>query len=274
MTAPQESALERARAVAADSARAHQEAFAERLVSVHLLGSLSYGGYAPAVSDIDLAVVLADRHDDDPGVFATVAEALHGRDPLYRKLSVFWGSRPALARGEEDGRFPAIDRLELADHSSVLLGEDVSGEVARPSERELMLEGARFALDRLAVAEVTAEFHRPRRLLSDPVRFTKAVLFPVRFLCSAAKSAGRAAANDEAIDWYLTGPAPAAPLVRLAARVRAGDPLVPAEAAPELAAHLRPLYRQYLEDQTVRLRRADAPAELVTAFDEWDGRLA
>ncbi|WP_328608819.1 hypothetical protein OG943_06780 [Amycolatopsis sp. NBC_00345] len=276
MTAPEPAtaAVERGRAVAMESARAYQEVFAERLVSVHLLGSLSYGGYSPAVSDIDLAVVLADRRDGDPEMFATIGEKLLGRDPLYRKLSVFWGSLPALSRGEEDGRFPAIDRLELADHSSLLLGEDVSAQVARPEAGELLLESARFAIDRLATDEVTAEFHRPRRLLEDAVWFTKAVLFPVRFLRTAANSTGRAAANDEAIAWYLDGPGPAAAsLVRLAARVRAGDPLVPEEVAPELAAGLLPLYRHYVEDQARRLRSADAPADLVAAFTDWDKKL-
>ncbi|HEY3708081.1 MAG TPA: hypothetical protein VGL64_01800 [Amycolatopsis sp.] len=262
-----------ARALAVEAARAHQEAFAERLVSAHLMGSLSYGGYSAAVSDMDLAVVLADRRDGDPEVFAATAEALRERDPLYRKLSVFWGSRPALSRGEEDGRFPAIDRLELADHSSLLLGEDVSGEVARPSARELLLESARFAVTLLGNDEVTAEFQRPHRLLEDPVLFTKAVLLPLRILCTAANSTGRASANDQAIDWYLAGPAPAASLVRLAVRVRAGDPLVPEEVAPELAAGLLPLYRHYVEEQTQLLRQADAPADLVAAFTDWRERL-
>jgi hypothetical protein len=221
-----------------------------------------------------VAVVLADRRDGDPEVFATIGEQLLGRDPLYRKLSVFWGSLPALSRGEEDGRFPAIDRLELADHSSLLLGEDVSGKVARPDARELLLESARFAVTLLGSDEVTAEFHRPRRLLEDPVWFTKAVLLPLRFLCTAANSTGRGSANDQAVDWYLAGPAPAASLVRLVARVRAGNPLVPGEVAPELAANLLPLYRHYVEEQTQLLRQADAPADLVAAFTDWRERLA
>lgn len=263
-----------ARTAAGEGAQAFQDAFTERLVAVYLLGSLSYGGYAPAVSDIDLAVILTDRRADDPNIVRTTNETLRGQDDLHRKLSVFWGSLPALRDGHDDGRFPALDRLELADRGMLLLGNEVAGQVARPTTEELLLESARFAVDVLATDEVTAEFHHPRRLLTDPVWFTKAVLFPVRFLYTSTNTTGRAATNDEAIDWYLAQPGAAAPsLVRLAQRVRAGDPLDPAEVAPELAAGLVPLYQHYIDDQTSLLRSADAPANLVTAFTHWARRL-
>lgn len=265
-----------ARAVALEWARAHQDVFADRLVAAYLLGSLSYGGYSPAVSDIDLALVLTDTGDADSGAMQTVSETLRRQGGLHPKVSVFWGSLPALREGRDDGRFPAIDRQELADRSRLLLGAEVAAQVARPSAGELLLESARFAVTVLAADEVIAEFHHPRRLLADPVWFTKAVLFPVRFLCSAETTTGRAATNDEAIAWYLAKATDtdASSLVRLAARVRAGHPLDAAEVAPRLAAGLLPLYRHYIDDQTGHLRRADAPADLVTAFARWRERLA
>ena len=263
-----------ARAAAVVAARAFQHAFGERVAAAYLLGSLAYGGYAPAVSDIDLALVLADTRDGDRGTIETTLETLRQQDDRYRKLSVFWGSLPAMRDGHDDGRFPAIDRLDLADNGVLLLGADVVGQVARPTTEELALESARFAVDLLTTDEVITEFHHPRRLLADPVWFTKAVLFPVRFLYSSTRTAGRAATNDEAIAWYLAEPRAAAPsLVRLAARVRAGEPLDPAQVAPELTAGLVPLYRHYIDDQTRRLRLANAPADLVTFFTNWDRRL-
>jgi hypothetical protein len=263
-----------ARAVAVEAAGAYQEAFGERLTAVYLMGSLAYGGYAPAVSDIDLAVVLTDRRDGDPGTFETVGATLGERSPSHRKLSVFWGSLPALSRGEADGRFPAIDRLELAEHGELLLGEEVLDRVARPAATEMALESAHFAIAVLATDEVTAEFHQPRRLLADSVWFTKAVLFPLRFRYTTTTDTGRAATNDEAVAWHLDRPEPTAPgLVRLAVRVRAGHPLDPAEAAPELA-NLAALYREYIEEQIPLLRKAGAPDDLVTAFEDWRNRLA
>jgi hypothetical protein len=263
-----------ARAIAAEAAHAYQEAFGSRLVGAYLLGSLSYGGYSPAVSDIDLAIVLTDVQDGDSSAVAATTEALQGQGPLHRKLSVFWASLPALREGRDDGRFPALDRLQLAEHGRVLLGEDVTAKVARPAASELLLESARFAIAVLATDEVTAEFRRPRRLLVDSVWFTKAVMFPIRFLYSATTTTGRSATNDEALDWYLGRPdAPAASLARLSARIRAGHPLDAEEAGPELAAGLVPLYRYYIDAETRRLRETGAPEDLIAAFAGWRERL-
>jgi hypothetical protein len=262
-------------AVAAECARAYQDAFAERLVAAYLLGSLAYGGYAPAVSDIDLAVVLVDTRDGDSDVITATSETLRGRGNPYHKLSTFWSSLSALRNGTDDGRFPALDRVQLADHGVLLLGDAVAGQVARPSTAELLLDSARFAIDVLATDEVTTEFRRPRRLLTDPVWFTKAVLFPVRFLFTGTRPDGRAATNAEAIAWYLAQPQPiAASLVRFAALVRAGHPLDPEQGAAELAAGLIPLYQHYIDDQALRLPRANAPTSIVTAFTQWRHRLA
>ncbi|RSM79463.1 hypothetical protein DMH04_31235 [Kibdelosporangium aridum] len=268
-------AVTAARAVADECARAYQAVFAERLVATYLLGSLAYGGYSPAVSDIDLAVVLSDRRDSDPETIETTSEILRGQSTLHRKLSTFWASLPALRDGHDDGRFPALDRLELADQGLLLLGEDVAEHVARPATVELLLESARFAVNVLSTDEVITEFRAPRRLLVDPVWFTKAVLFPIRFLYTSTKTAGRAATNDEAADWYLARPQPvAASLVRWAVRVRAGHPLDPGQLRPELAAGLVPLYRNYIEEQTHRLLDNGAPTELITAFGQWLRRLS
>ncbi|AXB48451.1 nucleotidyltransferase domain-containing protein [Amycolatopsis albispora] len=257
-----------AEAVAAESARAFQEAFGDRLTAVYLLGSLAYGGFSPAVSDIDLALVLADSRDGDRETVDAVSEELRGRGGMYGKLSVFWASLGALSEGRDDGRFPALDRLQLADRSRLLTGVSVESKVARPEAAELALESARFAVGVLATDEVVAEFHQPRRLLSDAVWFTKAVLFPVRFLYSAMESGGRAATNDEAIEWYLARQgAPGKSLVGVAAGVRAGEPLaVGAEIAPEL----RELYRYYLDEVMARVEDAD----LVAAYGRWREKLS
>ncbi|MET8853638.1 hypothetical protein [Amycolatopsis sp. NPDC004625] len=263
-----------ARTTAAEAADAYREAFGDRLIGAYLLGSLSYGGYSPAVSDIDLAIVLTDVRDGDRESVAATTEALQARSPLHRKLSVFWASLPALRAGEDDGRFPALDRLQLAEHGRVLLGDDVTPEVARPAAAELLLESAKFAIAILAADEVTAEFREPRRLLADEVWFTKAVFFPVRFRCSATRGSGRAATNDESLEWYLAQPdAHSKSLVRLAAKVREGHPLDAAEAEPELAAGLVPLYRYYIEAEIERLREAGGPEDVLAAFEDWNKRL-
>jgi hypothetical protein len=254
-----------ARAVALESAHAYRTVFADRFVAAYALGSLAHGGYAPAVSDIDLAIIVTTVHRGDTGIVADTHQALGQRGALHRKLSVFWSSLAALRQGDDDGRFPAIDRCDLAD---------ITAQVAIPTAEELLIDGARFAVGLLASDEVIAEIREPRRLLVDPVWFTKAVLFPIRFFYSANVTRGRAARNDEAITWYLTQPqAIATQLVRLAAEVRAGQPMDPALAVPLLAAGLVDLYRLYTEDQVRRLRQAGAPADLIAAFTSWTRQL-
>jgi len=264
-----------ARAVAAECARMWRQAFGARMLAAYMMGSLAHGGYAPAVSDIDVAVVLTGTRSGDRGTADELAGRLRRRGGRYGSVSVFWASLPALRDGRDDGRFPAIDRLDCARHGRLLLGDDVRGQIVRPSVRQLQLDSSAFALAVLGTDEVVAEFHRPRRLLTDPVWFTKAVLFPVRFQYSGASAEPRVAGNDEAIAWYLARPSPvAAPLVREAARVRSGAPLDPARALPALTAGLTALYAAYLDDQTRRLRTLGAPDDLVAGFVRWRDRLS
>jgi predicted nucleotidyltransferase len=261
-----------ARALLTTCAEEFRSVLGDRLLAAYALGSLAHGGYAPAVSDLDLALVLAEASAQDGELIEVTWHRLRERHP---KLSVFWSSLPALRDRRADGRFPSVDRLDLAEHGLLLLGTNMLDQVARPESAELLLDSARFAVRLLSTDEVLAEFREPDRLLMDPVRFTKSVLFPVRFRYSGSLATARAAGNDEAIAWYLALPtAPATSLVRLAAAVRNGEPLDPVSARPALLAGLRPLYLGYVGDQLVRLASLGAPEELVTAFTEWRAKLA
>lgn len=266
--------------VLADCADTYQTRLSDRLLAAYAVGSLAHGGYAPAVSDIDLALILADPAEAeaeaaDPGARRAEIESIWTElRARYPKLSVFFSSLSALADGRADGRFPALDRLDLAEHGQLLCGAPVVDRVARPGAAELLVDSSRFAVGLLTTEDVLAEFARPDRLLRDTVLFTKAVLFAVRFRYSAAVAVDRAASNDEAIAWYLdSADVPGRDLVRLAAAVRAGAALDAESATAALAAGLVPLYLGYLDDQLPRLRDAGAPDELITAFSGWRQRL-
>ena len=100
---------------------------------------------------------------------------------------------------------------------------------------------------------------------------TKLVLFPVRFMCTAAT--GRVGTNDEAVGWYLAAAdLPAKPLVRVALAWRASAPEDRSAAIALLREHLVPLYLRYIDDHIDRLAAADEP-ELVHAFEQWRNRL-
>jgi len=283
-----------AEAVLSGAVDVYRAALGERLVAAYALGSLAHGGYSPLVSDIDLGLIVEDpTRPEDPERIQAVADRERAKgSPLSGRLSVFWGT-PSTLRGEQPGgRFPPLDRLDLIENGRLLAGTDARLDLSRPSAEELLVSGAEFALGSLAGARAGAEpraagpgslrpvaeyavreIRRPELLLARGVRrVTKTVLFPVRFLFTAAT--GDVGTNDAAAAWYLADPeAPAAMLVAAALSWRTGA-LDDDEAATELLREqLVPLYMHYIDDN---IRRLDAVgrAELVHAFEEWRRRLA
>jgi len=149
---------------------------------------------------------------------------------LHERLSVFWGTPSTLGGLVPGGRFPPLDRLDLIESGLLLVGEDCRRIVARPGREELLVAGAEFALDFLgpgcgaaasgglgsltpAGEDVMAEIRRPEEMVAmGPRHLTKIVLFPVRFLFTAAT--GRMATNQAAVDHYVAdGRSPSARLV-------------------------------------------------------------
>ncbi len=160
----------------------------------------------------------------------------------------------------------------------------------RPSPAELLVTGAEFALDFLgpgreaaqptssglgslapAGREAIDEIRHPERLAGrGPRHLTKAVLFPARFLFTAAT--GRVGTNPAAVDHYLARPDAAAPdLVSSALRWRT-EPPDPGPAARLLQRELLPLYVEYIEDHATRLRHLGS-VDLAAAFTAWREQL-
>jgi hypothetical protein len=278
-------------AVLAEALAAIQAGFGERLLAAYALGSLAHGGFSPLVSDVDLGVVLADPpRTDDPDRLMAAADAVKAAgSPLHQRLSVFWAT-PAMLRGDiAGGRFPPLDRLDLLENGRLLAGVDARAGLRAPSPDELLVAGADFALDflgpgheapgpdhglgSLAVAgeTVMAEIRHPERLVAEgPRHVTKTVLFPVRFLFTAAT--GRVGTNDAAVAYHLAhDAAPARHLVAAALRWRT-EPPADQEAVELLGRELLPLYRYYLDDHIARLTELKEP-DLAAAFVRWRERL-
>ena len=204
---------------------------------------------------------------------------------------MFWGT-PATLRGQcEGGRFPPLDRLDLIENGRLLTGVDARTGLPRPTADELLITGAEFALDflaglrsnlsstaaglgslRPATQDAIEETRDPSLLLARGVRrVTKLVLFPVRFIFTAAT--GQVGTNDEAVRWYLAAAeAPAKPLVRDALGWRIAEPEDRSAAAALLREQLVPLYLHYIDDHIARLAAAGEP-ELVHGFEQWRDRL-
>ena len=101
-------------------------------------------------------------------------------------------------------------------------------------------------------------------------RLTKLVLFPVRFLYTAATR--RVGTNRLAVEHHLeTGGAPATRLVAAGLAWR-DEPPEPADAVALLEAEMVVLYLYYLDDHIGRLG-AVGREDLAAAFEEWRRRL-
>ena len=280
--------------VLAEASKAYRAVLRERLLAAYALGSLAHGGFSELVSDVDLGLILSDplqRADSETIQAVADAEKSKG-SPLHQRLSVFWGT-PATLGGEKDGgRFPALDRLDLIENGRLLLGrDDVRYGLLVPTTRELLVRGAEFALDYLAglpgpgeklraglgpmqsaAEDADEEIRSPDVLLCRGIRrTTKLVLFPARFLYTAAT--GRVGTNHAAAAWYLKdGQAPGAELVAAALAWRTSPPQDQVIASELLRKYLLPLYLYYIDDHIKRLVTA-GEARLAAGFRGWRARL-
>jgi hypothetical protein len=214
-------------------------ALGPRLVSAYAIGSLAHGGFASAVSDVDVTL-LVDRCDAGVAgtVEAAVARTRSQLGPgLADRLSVFYGDWPTFAAPPPTARLGAIDRLDLMEHGVLLHGVDRRvADGAAPTRAELLEATARFVAARPAQPPPSAEL-----VASGPRPLTKTVLFPVRFLHTHAT--GRAGANEEAAGWYRDAGRPHVALVDAALRWR-HDPVPTADAIRLLDEHLPGLYEE------------------------------
>lgn len=285
--------MNEAEAVLGEAADAYGAALGDRLVAAYALGSLAHGGFSPLVSDIDLGLIIADPvRSGDAGTIQAIAEAEKGKgSELSERLSVFWGT-PATLRGDrEGGRFPALDRLDLLENGRLLSGTEARVDLPHPSPSELLTTGADFALEFLAGVrargrsaaeglgsmrpageDAVEEIRSPEVLLARGVRrLTKLVLFPTRFLFTAAT--GRVGTNEDAVAHHLAnGEAPGTTLVAAALAWRTAPPTDDVAAAALLREQMVPLYLHYIDDHITRLDTL-GEVELAHGFEEWRERL-
>jgi predicted nucleotidyltransferase len=282
-----------AEAVLMEAADAYRAALGGRLLAAYALGSLAHGGFSPLVSDIDLGLIIEDpvREGDAEHIEAIARDEKAKGVPLCDRLSVFWGTRSTLAGESVGGRFPPLDRLDLLENGRLLVGLEARSGLPRPSADELLTTGAEFALDFLAGVrparsaaagklgsmrpageDAVDQIRSPELLLAAGVRrLTKLVLFPVRFLFTAAT--GQVGTNDAAVAWYVANEeATSRRLVAAALAWRANGPIHHDATAALLREELVPLYIHFIDDHLIRLRALDK-SDLVSAFREWRRRL-
>ena len=194
-------------------------ALGARLISAYAIGSLAHGGFAPDVSDIDIAV-LVDQCDASvpPLIGAVVTSSREQLGPgLADRLSIFYGDWQSFGSPPDAARLGAIDRLDLIEHGVLVHGVDHRADNGvRPTCDELVAETAAF------LSYWETQRRDPDDLIASGARMlTKQVLFPVRFLYTHAT--GRAGANQDAVTWYCHQGAPHATLAQAALDWRSGS---------------------------------------------------
>lgn len=249
----------------------------------YALGSLAHGGFVDAVSDVDLALIVASEEDsfapDMLERIAALGPAVRARlaTPAAGRLSVFWSSWADLAAQTGRGRFPLVDQVDFVRSALPLFGDDRRSTVILPAgERlrdELVLEGARFAVDKLAQPAKDALLREPARLIAAGRReISKAVLFPVRFIYTV--DTGGVASNSLAVEHYCEVRCGAAStLVCAALRWREAGIESSGAALALLTAELPSLYQELAQTHQAPLRRA-GHAELADALLRWGESLA
>jgi hypothetical protein len=224
---------------------AAREVFGPELEAVYALGSLAHGGFAPLVSDVDMALVLTSLDGATAGRIERVRE-LTGRrcpSPLTQRLSLFWADAEGVRHGcGAHGRLSEVDRLDLIDAGRLLAGTDRRAGAVRPDSAGMIRVSAELAVSRFD--------ERYLRGLTDPVELvaggvrpvTKATLFPVRFLFTLRT--GQIGHNASAGTWYTARGAHRA-LVERALRWREEGIADPDEAVALLEQELLGVYDEF-----------------------------
>jgi hypothetical protein len=189
--------------VVADTVEAAETVFGAEIEALYTLGSLAHGGFAPLVSDVDVAIVLGSTGPDTANRIASVQRLVVDKatDPLSERLSVFWADWHAVRTGEGDHfRLGPVDRLDLLDSGRLFLGSDLRGPSVRPSQEDLVLMSADLILAKFTDSYFEQLRDAEALVEGGPRAVTKAILFPVRFMYTLRT--GRIGLNDGSALWY------------------------------------------------------------------------
>jgi hypothetical protein len=184
---------------------AAEERLGDRLASAYAIGSLAHGGFAPAVSDVDLALLTGEPVDDIADVIEEIQDEVAGTWELGSRLSIFHAPWAEFGDPPEGARFPPIDRFDLVRYGILVGGTDLRGAHATlPRAEEIRGHAVESALRRVT----------PERLDEDLAQLaaggvsvpdaTKAVLWPIRLqhVCDV----GQATGNADAVAHYRSLP--------------------------------------------------------------------
>jgi hypothetical protein len=184
---------------------AAEERLGDRLLSAYAIGSLAHGGFAPAVSDVDLALLTAEMDGAMAEVVEEIQDELAGTWELGSRLSIFHAPWAEFNDPPEGARFGPIDRFDLVRYGVLVGGTDLRGAYATlPGAAEVRAHAVESALRRVTPEQLDADLEG---LAAGGVTVhdaTKIVLWPVRLqhVCDI----GQASGNAEAVAHYRSLP--------------------------------------------------------------------
>jgi hypothetical protein len=220
--------------VITDTVQAAQAVLGAEIEAIFTLGSLAHGGFAPLVSDVDVAIIVAATAPSTAEQMARVQSLVvdKGSSPLSERLSVFWADWHAVRTGDGGhSRLGPVDRLDLLDSGRLLLGSDLRGPAVRPTHQELVVMSADHILNKFTDAYLERLRDTRTLLAGGPRAVTKAILFPVRFMYTLRT--GRIGLNDNSARWYAAEGLPGGALALKALEWR-NDGIADAELAEQM----------------------------------------
>jgi hypothetical protein len=189
--------------VVADTVEAARAVFGTEIEAIYTLGSLAHGGFAPLVSDVDVAIILGSTTPATAGRIATVQSLVVEKNtsPLAGRLSLFWADWPGVRSGDgEYLRLGPVDRLDLLDSGQLLLGSDLREPSVRPSRGELVLMSADLILSKFTESYLDRLRDSEVLVAGGPHLLSKTILFPVRFMYTLGT--GQIGLNEDSAHWY------------------------------------------------------------------------
>jgi hypothetical protein len=167
---------------------------------------LSYGGYSPNVSDVDLALLFEALPPKPVDLLNRFKRRIADRTKVTRdRISLFWTTWDLIRAGPpiQVGRMPCADLVSLLRDGRLLFGSDrrrsVSAYDALHVRALLIDESVEFAERKVFTADSIAA-HRRLAWLADhePRRFVKLITYPLRLLFTARY--GEVAGDIQAFD--------------------------------------------------------------------------
>lgn len=240
--------------VVADAVGAAQAVFGAEIEAIYSLGSLAHGGFAPLVSDVDVAIVLGSTGPDTAERIAAVQSLVVERasSPLSSRLSLFWADWDTVRTGLGDNyRLGPVDRMDLLDCGRLLVGADRREPSVRPSSQDLVSMSCEVILSKFTESYLAGLEDSEALVLGGPRAVTKAILFPVRFMYTLRT--GAIGLNESSARWYAAEALPGGDLALKALEWRNEGISDPELAVQMLDAELATLHVECLTEYAKHL---------------------